>query len=89
MELMRQSWQMPHPIRMLTVTALNLVEEAQYSSQIDLFAQEADERSGKLEKLEHTMDHIRAKYGTGAISYATSLAQQKKTQPDNPPEDRD
>lgn len=89
MELMRQSWQMPHPIRMLTVTALNLVEEAQYSSQIDLFAQEADERSGKLEKLEHTMDHIRAKYGTGAISYATSLAQQKKVQPDNPPEDRD
>ena len=38
MALLRQSWQMPHPIRMLTVTALNLVDDGQYSSQMDLFA---------------------------------------------------
>ena len=73
MALLRQSWQMPHPIRMLTVTALNLVDDGQYSSQMDLFAPAGGEKNGKLEKLEHAVDHIREKYGSAAISYAAAL----------------
>lgn len=73
MALLRQSWQMPHPIRMLTVTALNLVDDGQYASQMDLFAPAGGEKNGKLEKLEHAVDHIREKYGSAAISYAAAL----------------
>ena len=38
MELTRQSWHMPNPIRMLTVTALHPVPAEQYIEQLDLFS---------------------------------------------------
>ena len=73
MELMRQAWQMPHPIRMLTVTALHPVSEGSCVEQLDLLAPDAPERTEKLEKLETAMDQIRSKFGGSAISYGTAF----------------
>ena len=73
MELMRQAWQMPNPIRMLTVTALHPITEENWVEQLDLLAPDAPRKTEKLEKLETTMDQIRSKFGGSAISYGTAF----------------
>ena len=83
MALLHRSWQMPQPIRMLTVTALHPVDAALCAEQLDLLDLSAPQRSDRLERLENTMDAIRLKYGGDAISYGTALRGKppKKTQP--------
>lgn len=62
-------WKPPAPVRMLTVTAIHLVPAEDAYEQVDLFTTAAAPRREKQEKLEAAMDHIRGKYGTGAISF--------------------
>ena len=69
LELIQQSWPKGSPIRMLTITGSNLVPAEQATHQLSLFLKPEDkERHAKREKLEHTMDAIREKYGTASIS---------------------
>ena len=72
LELMRQLWNAPAPIRALTVTALYITESAESYEQIDLFGAAAQQRSEKQEKLESAMDAIRGKYGKGAITFGNT-----------------
>lgn len=59
------------PIRMLTITAINLTDEA-VSEQVSFFGgSEADREKG--EKLERTMDEVRKKYGSDSIGFAAVL----------------
>lgn len=67
MELCRASWNLAAPIRMLTVTAQNLVSAREAGEQLDLFAWQEPQRREKQEKLERTMDRIRDKYGSDSI----------------------
>ncbi len=67
MELIRKSWKMNDPIRLLTVTGINLHQEDE-AVQLSLF-DTVDERREKNEKMERTMDSIRRKFGGGAITY--------------------
>jgi len=90
MELIRAAWSERAPVRALTVTAQNLVEEGQAAEQMDLFAAGAPPRRDKLEKLERAMDGIRGKYGKGAISFASSVAKDSPEERENrrlPPAD--
>ncbi len=65
-------WAAPAPIRMLTVTALYITEEAQSYQQMDLLQTgSAKEHNAKREKLEKAMDGIREKFGHGSIAYGT------------------
>ena len=73
MELLRSCWNERQPVRALTITAQNLVEEGDAGEQVDLFAADAIPRRDKLEKLEKAMDSIRDKYGRGAISLASAV----------------
>ena len=73
MELIVSSWRLESPIRALTVTAQNLVDEDEAAEQLDLFAANAAPRRDKLEKLEHTVDRIRDKFGGGAITFASAV----------------
>ena len=73
MELILSSWRLESPIRALTVTAQNLVDEDEAAEQLDLFAANAAPRRDKLEKLEHTVDRIRDKFGGGAITFASAV----------------
>ena len=71
MELLRESWRPGAPIRMLTITAINLCDET-VEEQISLFA--ADNTSHQQgEKIERTMDHIRSKFGSAAITFGGVL----------------
>lgn len=66
-EIIKSSWTLSKPIRLLTITAINLCDE-DACEQISLF-QAKEENRINSEKLERTMDKIRAKYGGGAVTY--------------------
>jgi DNA polymerase-4 len=71
MELIHTSWRSNSPIRMLTVTAINLTDE-DTEEQISLFA--ADTRAHiRGEKIERTMDQVREKFGSSSIGFAAVL----------------
>ena len=71
MELIHESWRPGAPIRMLTITAINLCDEMT-EEQISLFA--SDNQSHEQgEKIERTMDSIRNKFGSAAITFGGVL----------------
>ena len=72
MELFDSAWKLPAPIRLLSVTALHLTGAAETYTQTDLFGQSDPRQLERQEKLEHTMDVIREKYGKGAISFGAA-----------------
>ena len=76
MELTEAAWKAPTPIRMLTVTALYITEEAESYQQLDLLGTQQTARSEKQEKLEQAMDAIRGKYGKSAISFGSNGGKQ-------------
>ena len=55
----------------LGVTAINLTEGPETYEQIDLLSGSKKEENEKQEKVEKTMDAIRARFGSAAISYGT------------------
>lgn len=76
LSLLRGNGFLGKPIRLLTVTAIKLSEEGA-REQLTIFslgvAGEEQQREEKDEKLERTMDKIRAKYGSSSIRYAHVL----------------
>ena len=88
MVLVQAAWNEKAPVRALTITAQNLVEEGDAGEQINLFAADAAPRRDKLEKLEKAMDGIRDKYGRAAISSASNLRRgDRRPIPPGPPEE--
>ncbi|MPM66092.1 DNA polymerase IV [bioreactor metagenome] len=71
LELVLSAWSMSAPIRALTVTALDLLPEAEAGEQMSLFGA-GTARRDKLERLERTMDRIRGKYGSSSVFFASS-----------------
>ncbi len=71
LSIIKKSWQLRKPIRMLTITAINLCDENQ-AQQLSLFSDE-NINIEKAEKAERAMDDIRRKFGTGAISFGSVL----------------
>ena len=69
LELVQRSWKAGKPIRLLTITAINLVDE-DYGGQISLFGDTSDT---KQEALEQTIDTLKQKYGKGIIKPASVL----------------
>ena len=67
MEIIKASWNLNEPIRLLTVTAINLTDESE-SEQLSIFSDTALSRQ-KNESVERTMDEIRRKFGDSSISY--------------------
>ena len=65
--IIEKSWNLRHPIRMLTVTAINLCPEDQ-AQQLSLFSSE-NFQNETGEKMERTMDDIRKKFGRNAITF--------------------
>ena len=69
MEIIRRSWNMKNPIRMLTVTGGGIVPE-NGAKQISFFDEAKDP---KRENLEKTLDAIRDKYGKDAVQNANIM----------------
>ena len=70
-KIIHASWNLQEPIRMLSITGINLCDENQ-SEQLSLFAAE-NVRMERGEKVERTMDDIREKFGSGAIHFAGTM----------------
>ena len=72
MSLADSCWNMSSPVRALTVTAIYLLPAGEAGTQLDLFSSGRDEKRRRLERLENTLDTIRAKYGPGSIAPASA-----------------
>ncbi len=72
MYLIKSSWNMKSPIRMLTITGTNLVNSNIVNEQIGIFHNE-NRKHEKEEKLEKTIDNIRNKYGLKSIKIANTM----------------
>jgi DNA polymerase-4 len=66
-EILLDEWSESKPIRMLTVTATNLVHSNSFAEQIDLFGEEDYKEREKSKKKEETVDKIRQKHGSASI----------------------
>lgn len=85
-DIVKDEWRTGKPIRMLTVTASNLVDEDKAMSQSDFF-EDTEGEFRRAESLDRTLDRIREKHGKGIISRADiignglgiSLEQKHKT----------
>lgn len=60
MDIIKRSWNMKLPIRMLSVTGTNLVSEDKVFSQMSLFGDDEEEK--KIEKFEKTVDNLKARF---------------------------
>ena len=56
------------PVRMLTVTAMNLLHAENAHEQISFFDEDESEKRKRNEKLESAVDEIRARYGKSAVT---------------------
>lgn len=71
LSIITKSWRTGAPIRMLTITGINLCDENQ-AQQLSLFSNE-NILAEKSEKVERTMDDIREKFGTHSITFGRVL----------------
>ncbi len=84
MGLIGSNWNLSAPIRAITVTALNLVPADQVGGQMDLFAEQAqDRRRERQEKLGLAMDGIRERFGQHAIGPACCMGEEHRPQEDD------
>ncbi len=60
-------WHVGKPIRMITVTASNLIRKDCLNEQLSFFSESSDKQREKYEKKENAIDKIRQKYGGAAI----------------------
>jgi len=67
MEIIESSWRITDPIRLLTITAINLTDETA-DEQISLFDDPMPDRE-KGESIEKAMDDIRKKFGDSSITF--------------------
>lgn len=66
-DIVAASWDLKAPVRMLTITGINLCDE-DTEEQLSLFGTDTASRE-KTENLERAMDSIRARYGKSSITF--------------------
>ena len=71
LEILKSSWRLSDPIRLLTLTAINLTDETT-EEQLSLFDAPPENRI-KKESIERTMDDIRKKFGDRSITFGQIL----------------
>ncbi|MBQ7284273.1 MAG: DNA polymerase IV [Oscillospiraceae bacterium] len=72
LELLLKNWNVKMPIRMLTVTALDLTEEKRVQ-QLNLFESAAIQDDTKKENLQKALDKLKQKYGKNAVQNASVM----------------
>lgn len=70
LELVKRAWRIGSPIRLLTVTAINLIDENE-SEQLTLFG--GDKSGEKREALDNSTDKLKKKYGRTVVKPAAVL----------------
>lgn len=72
MEIIRESWNLKLPVRMITITGASLVGENDVNEQLSLF-DEPDEHRQKAEALEKTLDGIKNRFGKDIFKIRSDL----------------
>lgn len=70
MDIIRSSWNMRSPIRMITVTGSGLIPEMRVTEQLSLFDDASPKKHDELEK---TMDSLRKKFGGKKINFGYNI----------------
>ena len=86
MALLRAAWQLDKPVRLLSVTAANLLPESQACEQLSLFeSADAIAQRDRQHKLDQTVDALRQRFGNQSVMFAHAV---KKKEPSGkkPPE---
>ena len=76
MEIVRKSWNMKLPIRMMSVTGTNLVKEDAVYEQVSLF-EEDNLNDRKVEQFEKTVDNLKNRFGD-MVSLGGSIKKYEK-----------
>ncbi len=71
-EILEECWSEGKPVRMITVTATNLISKSLTAEQLDIFSDPEVPRNQKGEKREKAVDKIRQKYGFSSIISASA-----------------
>ncbi len=71
-DLIKKVWNLKAPIRMLTITGMELMDE-NCPEQLRLFSKDDNKEREKIEKIEMAIDIIRGRYGRDSISYGSSI----------------
>lgn len=71
--IIKESWNLEKPIRMLTITGLQLVE-GDYYEQPSLFGVTEDKQREKIERIEEAIDAIRDRFGRSSIAFGAGCA---------------
>ncbi len=71
--IIKEAWSLEKPIRMLTITGLQLVDGDHYE-QPSLFSAVEDKHRETIEKVEEAVDAIRDRFGQGSIVFGTGSA---------------
>ncbi len=80
MALLHAHWQMDKPVRLLSVTAANLLPENQSCEQLSLFdAADAMQRRDRQHKLDQTVDELRRRFGNQSVVFAHSVKKKEKS----------
>lgn len=66
-DILLNEWSRGKPIRMITVSATNLVRRDMFADQISLFEDTNNPKREKNQKIEETVDNIRQKFGNDSI----------------------
>ena len=77
--LLHAHWQMDKPVRLLTVTAANLLPESQSCEQLSLFDNTSTVQSRqKQRELDRAVDALRQKFGNQSVIFANSVQKTKE-----------
>ena len=80
MRLLLDHWPMDKPVRLLSVTAANLLPEDQTCEQLSLFeAAEDIQKRDRQYKLDRTVDALRRKFGDQSVIFANSVKKKDKS----------
>ena len=72
-EILCKEWSSERPVRMITVTATNLIRKENVFEQIDLFGEDDSSKREKNGKREIAIDEIRKKFGIESITRASII----------------
>ncbi len=75
MELIKDNWYLNNPIRLITITGINILEKGEeYSTQLSIFdPKDKEEQDIKARQLEDAIDKIRDKHGFSAVTAASLI----------------
>lgn len=81
MQLLRANWSMDKPVRLLSVTAAQLLPETQACEQLSLFeAADAMQKRDKQHQLDQTVDALRQRFGNDSVMFGYAV-QKKQSKP--------